>query len=207
FKHSEAREIFKDIDGGEMDRGQQFQFGMNITHLEKCIEDKKTEAGVGEYLLVDIFANMERRIKKGEFDDAVARGYRCLEMLGQYLLWEEYGIHHADVKIDTNIFDDDQVKMLRSWRGDKDTLSVGLRRVWRILGMLDEGLSEDSIEEKGFEGILTARNKSILAHGSDPVSEDTSLKFRDQLKKELEDNIDDFERKLENGRHMRVGEM
>lgn len=206
FKHSKAREIFKEVDGSNMDGAQQKQFGMNISHLEKCIKEKESKPGVGEYMIIDLFANLERRIEKGEFDDSVARGYRCLEMLGQWLLWEKHGLYHADIDIDSDVFTDDERELLEMWKGENEKLSVGLRRVWKILGMLESDLSEDPIEEKGFKGILSARNTSILAHGSNPVSEETSLKFKERLKEELRNNIEDFDRKLKNGRHMELGE-
>ncbi|GAH10214.1 unnamed protein product, partial [marine sediment metagenome] len=43
--------------------------------------------------MIDLFQNAERRLKQERFDDAVARYYRCLEMIAKYRL-EKYQIDH-----------------------------------------------------------------------------------------------------------------
>ncbi len=206
FKHDEAREIFQDIDGNILSSDEQKELGMNIAHLERCIEDKKSKSGLGEDLIVDLFANLLRRMDEGKYDDAVARCYRCLEMLGQWRLWEEHGLHHADIDISPEYFTDSQIELLRSWKGNRSTLSVGLKNVWRILAMVERDMPEDPIKEKGFLDILAARNTSILAHGSEPISKSSCEDFKERLKEELQENIDDFDKKLKKAQHLKLGE-
>ncbi len=207
FKHKEAIDFIEDVDAKILAVKQQDKFGMNLSHLKNCIEEKKSKAGLGEYLIVDLFANLLRRMDEGKYDDAVARCYRCLEMLGQWKLWDEHGLHHADIDISPEYFTDSQVKILKRWKGKNSQLSVGLKKVWEILGMVDIDLPEDPIKEKGFLDILAARNTSILAHGSEPISKSSCEKFKDKLKEELQESIDGFDSKLEKAKHLKLGEI
>ena len=51
-------------------------------------------------LILDIFQNARRRSKEGNFDDAVARLYRCLEMVVQYTLLDQYGLVSSDIDLE-----------------------------------------------------------------------------------------------------------
>lgn len=51
------------------------------------------------YLITDIFQNA-RRSQEGNFDDAVARLYRCLEMVVQYILLDRYSLVSSDIDLE-----------------------------------------------------------------------------------------------------------
>ena len=51
-------------------------------------------------LILDVFHNASRRSNEGNYDDAVARLYRCLEMLEQHLLFMEHNLLTSDIDIE-----------------------------------------------------------------------------------------------------------
>jgi CRISPR-associated protein (TIGR02710 family) len=110
----------------------------------------------GALHLRDIWHNAERCAARGRYDDAVARLYRLWEAVAQWLLRRDCGIDTAVIK-------------------------TGLRLSWDLyLHLRPQGAAGDFWRRTGGDGRseldrldrdrLSVRNKSILAHGWDPVS-------------------------------------
>jgi CRISPR-associated protein (TIGR02710 family) len=144
-------------------------------------------AGVGEHLpflgkvrgklsahkVVDMLENARRRIAdQGRYDDGVARLYRTVEMFHQWRL-KERGISTG--KVDWEGMDDGAKERFLSAAGLVQLPGeLGLRHARlldRILG--GEVLEEDST----LRDLLQKRNRSILAHGFEPIGEAAARGF------------------------------
>lgn len=117
---------------------------------------------VPENIPTDLYYNALRRSKEGKFDDGVARLYRTLEMIFQI---EYKKLFCEDTKV-----------------GLVETIQA-----------IKEKESSNSIvtfyysKENEFKKILTVRNKSILAHGQTPISENSFQEMSNLLKSILEE--------------------
>ena len=149
-----------------------------------CLE--QLVAGDALEHIVDIFENAQRRFAQGRYDDAVARYYRCLDMMGQYAL-SVYGISTQSPNF--SILDADVVENYKkARRGDlpniyKDGVGgIALRDAFLLLYCLGDPLGIMYKEhEAQFMGMITLRNQSLLAHGIKPIFQDQAEKFRDMI--------------------------
>lgn len=130
------------------------------------------------YLIADIFHNAKRSANQGKFDDAIARLYRCLEMVGQHLLLFEHDILSSNVninKIKDKIPIEYYKKLERKINNEKQIIEVGLVDDFEILSHLDKDhpVSFQYLSNKDyFIKCLSYRNKSILAHGIVPSNKE-----------------------------------
>lgn len=119
----------------------------------------------------DLLLNAERRATQGRYDDAVARLYRAIEMLAQIRL-EKLGINTSNVDL-SKIKDKDVLVELEKTKDDSGKVKIGLAKAWELLNIEDSGPL--SAHYKAYKGkiidFLKHRNSSILAHGTEPVSE------------------------------------
>jgi CRISPR-associated protein (TIGR02710 family) len=179
FEHKESLKLFKNVNSYDTTIQQQF--------LDNLLEDKSIVARKfsslqgkipHKYLLIDIFQNAKRRASEGNFDDAVARLYRCLEMIGQYELLLRYGLVSSNVnleslrgRINEKLFDKLSSKKMNHEIGK---LEIGLRENFELISQLnsnDEVAAEYSKHREDFLKYITSRNESIMAHGIRPVAE------------------------------------
>lgn len=158
-----------------------------VPKLNSGIEVLK-EINAGNQLeeIVDMFENGNRKMQRGIFDDAVARYYRCLDMIAQYALGK-YGID--TVEPDFSKLSPEVVEKYKKERGgalpEKYKEGVGgiaLKNAFLLLYCIGDLLGQEykKIEAK-FIGLLTARNQSILAHGLKPITKEKAEKFRDEM--------------------------
>lgn len=119
---------------------------------------RSQDAPWGALHLRDLWNNAERRAARGRYDDAVARLYRLWEGMAQWLL-------RVDCRIDTAI------------------IQIGLRKSWELyLHLRPDGAAASfwhrpvqlgqrtGTEIELLDLRLSARNKSILAHGWNAVT-------------------------------------
>ncbi len=123
------------------------------------------------FLLFELIENAKRRAIEGKYDDAIARLYRALEMLGQIEFEKEFKCSTSDVncenlplekrnEIREKYFDYKDNKVKLSLFVTFDLLKIVKNRI----GLL---FSENFEEVKK---ILFLRNNSILAHGMQPIT-------------------------------------
>lgn len=155
------------------------QLNQNIGALN-IIKNKKDDRCY--YILASILNNAQRRFDEHKFDDAVARLYRCLELIAQIQLYKKYGINTKNVDIDilrSNNIDLNFINMLERKKGDK---KISLRQDYRLLSYFDDKLGKFyDKNENEMRGLLSYRNHSILAHGLVSLDDKKFSKLNDKV--------------------------
>ncbi|NPA39643.1 MAG: TIGR02710 family CRISPR-associated protein [Thermodesulfobacteria bacterium] len=127
--------------------------------------------------VLDLIRNAERRAVQRRFDDAVARLYRALEMLAQIRLKQKYNIDPSKITEDTLINLPPKAKefLTQEFERNKDesgVLKIALTKCFELLNALEDPAGKFYAEVKSkFLDVIKKRNLSILAHGTDPISE------------------------------------
>ena len=142
---------------------------------EDLPDDARTRAGRLRLLAADLLANGERRLRDHQFEDAIIRAYRVLELVGQTRLCDQ-GIHSDDVPADHPIvkaFQDKQAKKKSNGlsTGSGGRLLASREQVARLLKEFGDPLAQ-RILDLGNEGDVKAssRNISVLIHGFANIS-------------------------------------
>lgn len=128
----------------------------------------------------DLIANAKRRIDEGKYDDAVARLYRALEMEGQVCLREDpLRIESASDVPEEKLPEGLRDEFKRKYREEQTgKIKLPLYAVFRLLERAGHPRGKRFQEmEKELKKILSARNHSILAHGTTPIQKDTCEEF------------------------------
>lgn len=139
----------------------------------KPLTDEAADAAKLTALVQDLLANAQRRLREGRYDDAVARLYRAIEALAQAKL------HTRGFSDTSKVPLEGLPEPLRTeWqsRAEDSHLKLGLQDDYTLLGALGDEVAS-LFRELGLDGresLLTARNRSILAHGFAPVGKDTA---------------------------------
>lgn len=125
-------------------------------------------------LLVDLVANAERRLRDRQYDDAMIRAYRVLELVGQLRL-EQRGIdpgafpvrHRATEELERRLRRNRRRPLYFDARGNA---KLGREHCLHLLAALGDPLAKE-LERLGSRPPLTAesRNQSILIHGFEPL--------------------------------------
>ncbi|UNC93162.1 TIGR02710 family CRISPR-associated CARF protein [Candidatus Contubernalis alkaliaceticus] len=134
----------------------------------------------------DVLLNAQRRLSQENFDDAVARTYRALELLAQICL------AFCKPPIYTGIVDpNDLPEKLREKYGFNQmnmvknkkesgavSLQLGLVRSYELLSELNHptGILVMSKQSRMLD-LLKIRNESILAHGFSPINSEKAQEF------------------------------
>jgi CRISPR-associated protein (TIGR02710 family) len=134
-------------------------------------------------LVVDLLANAERRADQGRYDDAMARLYRALEMLGQIALKDQTGASTSNV-LEQTLPEHLREEFSRKYRDSEDKkIKLPLEATFRVLQALKNSVGCQFFERyEAYRKILYARNLSILAHGIQPVDQDAFTSFRDLVR-------------------------
>lgn len=161
--------LFKECDG--LDIGKLAENNQALNIITFINEDAQTKDDMYRkdrcyYILAAIFNNAKRRCKEHKYDDAVARLYRCLELIAQIRLKEVYGIE-TDGADFLKIRDAGVGKNILKKYQNKTVIKLSLRNDYEILmDIKDDNLGEYYRKhEDSIDGKLSLRNKSILAHG------------------------------------------
>ncbi|MEZ0329684.1 MAG: TIGR02710 family CRISPR-associated CARF protein [Dissulfuribacterales bacterium] len=150
-------------------------FADHIFKLQSFLEViVKNEGKPHKNLVLDIFANAERRYKQGKIDDAILRLYRLVEMMAQERLMSSYQIDSSNVdlgKVPKNLREEFET---RNADGKTGQIKIGLNASYRLLKELGDGLGTVFFDNKHiFENLQSARNLSYLAHGFSSPKPDT----------------------------------
>ena len=131
------------------------------------------------YILASLLNNAKRRYDEHKYDDAIARLYRSLELIGQISL-EKYGLNSSD--IDVEILEEkgvskDFICELEKTRTD-GKIKIGLIKDFTLLHELGNDMGRYYKDnENRINNMTKKRNDSILAHGLVSQSKDDYEEF------------------------------
>jgi CRISPR-associated protein (TIGR02710 family) len=127
------------------------------------------------HLIADLLNNSQRRKKEGKYDDAVARLYRVVELLAQYVLKSRYDAETSNLqlgKIGRAVEKcPDLREELEREKDEKGRIRIGLTKSYKVLYCLGEKIGEEFFNNRRLQDLLGKRNESILAHGTMPITE------------------------------------
>ena len=145
----------------------------NLPFLGKMMENGRENLSLEN--VVDMVENARRRIvDQGRYDDGVARLYRSVEMWHQWRLQNYYSISTKAVKWKEQVDESIRKQFLEAVQTKELPRQLGLKHA-RILDHLLEG--KGLVDDAEFQGLLSARNSSILAHGMIPIRPQTAENF------------------------------
>lgn len=139
---------------------------------------KDTIPVTGFELVFDLILNAERKALKQNFDDAIARIYRALEVFIQVHLKLNYSIETGNIDL-SRIPDEDLKKKWSTQYGDR--IKIGLIESYELLGVLN---NEDNAFKKFQDNrnhllqVLESRNNSILAHGFQSINQQKYINIK-----------------------------
>jgi CRISPR-associated protein (TIGR02710 family) len=149
----------------------------NLNFLEE-IENAQEQKGL--LLCYDLLANAKRRADlEDKFDDAIARVYRAIEALAQFRLEFKYGIKTSDVRT-AQIPEPLREEYERRYVDEKTSkIKLPLFASYSLLQELGDELGKSFFAhyENRLRSVLDQRNRSILAHGFDPMKQETFEKM------------------------------
>lgn len=157
---------------------------LELGRLVKSTPGKKDKqsaqpAGESSLLVMDLVANAMRRADlEFKFDDAVARLYSAIEKLAKYRLKIAHQIDSSAVDL-TQVpvsFHAELTHCANPREGDK--IQIPLHKSYELLAVLGDPLGAAyATQSEQLRKVLSIRNMSLLAHGFEPVSEETYRKL------------------------------
>lgn len=144
----------------------------NIAFLRSLQGERPDPKKLHPLLLSDLLANAKRRIEEGKFDDAAARLYRLVEMMGQFEVQQLCGAETGNFPLD-EIPETLREDFVRRYHDEKDKkIKLPLEATYRVLQEKGNETGRRFFQEQGrFSNLQQARNHSILAHGMIPLEE------------------------------------
>ena len=123
--------------------------------------------------VVDMLENARRRIvDQGRYDDGVARLYRTIEM------WHQWRLQKRSIsteKVDRERIDAKVRERFLKEAGLRELPEVLTLRHARLLDRILSGTEKE--DEAVLRDLLQKRNRSILAHGLEPIGKDAAFRF------------------------------
>jgi CRISPR-associated protein (TIGR02710 family) len=160
------------------------QMRENLSWLQQIQFETKGFQRASEGLVLDLIGNADRRALEGRYDDGVARLYRALEMAGHLGLAQPplQVVDASDVPLD-RLPESIRADFEKRYRNEKNgKIQLPLLATFQLLAEVGHDLGVSFMKNKGhLDGVLSARNSSILAHGLTPVKEEAYLSLRDTL--------------------------
>ena len=157
------------------------EFNLNMKALNILTDEDHGQRQF--YVLASLLNNARRRYEEKKYDDAIARLYRSLELIGQIQL-EEYDLDSSNINLDILkglISDNELLSELESIKSSDGKIKIGLIKDFEILSRIkDDDLGKFYSEnEKKIQNIVKFRNNSILAHGMEAKSKEEYEEFAD----------------------------
>jgi len=154
-------------------------------------------------IAADVFANGERRIRDRQYEDAILRAYRVLELIGQARIFAR-GYDSAQLPPDDPHVSRMREKLLKKGEGDfgQDRKTKNLQAprelTARLLKDMGDTLAPQLLKDKW--RMLTSRNRSILVHGYEATGMTDDARLREKYAELeallLEDGGDEARRSL-----------
>ncbi|MEW5945875.1 MAG: TIGR02710 family CRISPR-associated CARF protein [bacterium] len=162
----------------------------DVAETLKNTGDKNTPHPAG---LFDLIENAGRRLKRGRYDDAVARLYRATEYVSQLAL-KKYDFDTKKPgwdKFDRAVVDEFE-KINNGVLPGKISLESGFKLLNAAGDPVGQKFMSGGKDGRGFlfKGNTTSRNDSLLAHGFQPCTEKMVTGYRDELVKAIGECLD-----------------
>lgn len=148
--------------------------------------------------LADLVENAFRRMRRHQFNDAMARLYRAVEFLAQARLYNEHSIDTGHV--DLARVPENYHEQLAPYKNQKtEKIQIPMIRAYDLLEKLDDDLGAGFMQlyndrKERLQALLNRRNESILAHGFESVSEDHTremLAYIERLARVTDRNLEE----------------
>lgn len=138
-----------------------------VTHLGQLVREEPPS----RHHVLDLLANARRRRDEGRFDDAVARLYRAIEAIAQLALKERHHVASTE-KVPLETIPE---PLRTKWvpRANEGVIALGLQDDYALLAALGDDIGR-KFQDAGLSSQtspLVVRNRSILAHGFDRVTQ------------------------------------
>lgn len=163
FRYAEVLEALNQLPGDD-GLESRFRIGKDVIEKLSMLAADCAQNRISELTFADMMNNAIRRKREGSFDDAVARIYRALEMIAQWVL------KRADVDTDDvdtrRVPPRDRVSFEAMRSVDDGKLRIGLRKSFELLTILRTPLGLRFEEHEELSHMLSYRRNSILAHGT-----------------------------------------
>lgn len=145
----------------------------NLAFLRRLKSERRDAQELHPLLLSDLLANAKRRIEEGKFDDAAARLYRLVEMVGQMeieRLCQAKTENFPEGKIPETL----REEFAQRYRSKRDgQIKLGMEATYLVLQAYGNEIGQRFFQDRSrFDRLQQARNRSILAHGVVPIEEE-----------------------------------
>lgn len=161
FDHLRALELLRAAGGAPV--------GPYAAMLGELVGERNPASGYQR--VADLMLNAARRVAQGRYDDAVARLYRAVEMVAQTRLRERRRIETGAVDVEK--LPAELRPKYAAFRDGKRGIRLALRNAYQLLVDLNDEVGRLWQEQESrLLGVLETRNKTILAHGDEPLSKD-----------------------------------
>jgi CRISPR-associated protein (TIGR02710 family) len=134
-------------------------------------------------LIVDILANAERRAEEGNYDDAIARLYRTIEMVAHFWLINKHKLNPSDIDLEKlKAINRDVAERYLVKKESEGKIQTALLESYKLLQELEP--KSDIVktylsQEEKLKAYLNFRNSSILAHGCEPLDSEKYSKLKE----------------------------
>lgn len=199
---SEDKEVHKDFYN---------QIEINLEFLRNKISkgNRHIENNI-KYYLPDLINNAHRRIEEGKYDDAVARLYRAMELIAQVSLNDMGLISNKDLKENLvfyinkgALYETKNKKCIESKlrlyddNEGSSTFKLPSKKSFELLCCLGSDAASQYMDDKNMSTLVNHRNKSILAHGLNPIREDQANQLYDKILKYAELFYPDIKKQMD----------
>jgi len=144
---------------------------VHVARLSSHVEELCSSVPPSRHHVFDLLANARRRWEEGRVDDAVARLYRAIEAIAQVALKQRHGIENTERVPLERV--PESIRPAWADRAKDGVVALALQDAYVLLAGLNDPLGDKfrSAALTGIKSPLAARNRSILAHGFERVSE------------------------------------
>ncbi len=145
--------------------------------------------------LPDLVSNAYRCYLAGRYDDSTARLYSAIEKTAKITLLKDCGIDNSN--IDLEKIPEPLHEKLMKYKNEENIIEIPYQASYELLHDLKHKLGEKYMQEKEeLRKIQGIRNKSLLAHGYEPIDEkkcknllDITLNFLNMKEEDLQQFI------------------
>lgn len=174
FDHSQA---YKLLSAHSREVGSLYGAYLQTAAMLANEDTPKAEGG----RIYDLWLNAKRRVFQGRYDEAVARAYRIIEWIAQWVLYK-------DCEINTSDLSEDQIpEEVELFKNHKGKYQASLHKAWELVDAKTNGEAANFIRanKKDLLTYLDIRSTSILAHGFRPVGRDDWKKMESWMEEKL----------------------